>query len=199
MLGLGGEVADDPPVHRAAGVAPLPVDDRHRIGGADHHAVVVEVEADHRGAQIVIEAGAGGAAVAGDHQGLGGDVHARHRRVTPDRLRPRRGAGCPWTGRRRHEDHHYQPGITQQDLGESGETDQMDSWRSDSLGLGLLPLLLGAASGCAAPDPDTGELTEAATVESLVATGCSTAVVLGLSWQIAEEVDCLMPGQADSA
>ncbi len=33
------------------------------------------------------------------------------------------------------------------------------------------------------------------TVESFVDTGCSTEVVVGLSEQIAAEVDCLMPGQ----
>lgn len=50
------------------------------------------------------------------------------------------------------------------------------------------------AGACAAPD-QTSTVWQEATVESHVPTGCSTSVVIELSRQIAEEVDCLMPGQ----
>ena len=56
---------------------------------------------------------------------------------------------------------------------------------------GLFALVL---AGCA-DDLMTSEVTQGSTVESHVPTGCSTSVVIELSRQIAEEVDCLMPGQ----
>src|SRR5262245_25479405 len=51
-------------------------------------------------------------------------------------------------------------------------------------------------AGCAVPEdePELGEVTSASTVGSFIASGCSTAVVRGLSVQIAEEVDCISPG-----
>jgi uncharacterized protein (TIGR03382 family) len=49
-------------------------------------------------------------------------------------------------------------------------------------------------AGCAA-EVETEQVWQASTVESYVATACATSVVLDLSMQIAEEVDCLMPGQ----
>ncbi len=54
------------------------------------------------------------------------------------------------------------------------------------------------ATGCAtdALDVNYGETSAAATVADQVATiGCSTAVVLGLSRQIADEIACAMPNQ----
>lgn len=54
--------------------------------------------------------------------------------------------------------------------------------------------MLALVGGCAVED-DTTTVWQASTVESHVATSCSSAVVLELSLQIAEEVDCLMPGQ----
>jgi MYXO-CTERM domain-containing protein len=49
-------------------------------------------------------------------------------------------------------------------------------------------------TGCAV-EVETRQVWQASTVEEWVDTSCSTAVVLELSLQIAEEVDCLMPGQ----
>jgi len=49
--------------------------------------------------------------------------------------------------------------------------------------------------GCATPAPeDVGRTRLLASVGSYVDSSCSTQVVLGLSRQIAEEVDCMMPG-----
>jgi len=66
---------------------------------------------------------------------------------------------------------------------------------------GLAPLALAGAvaaatpvaSGCAA-EPALGQTTSASTVSGLVDSGCSTAVVLGLARQIADEIDCTHPG-----
>ena len=50
------------------------------------------------------------------------------------------------------------------------------------------------AGGCAA-EPALGQMSSASTVSDLVSTGgCSTAVVLGLARQIADEIDCTNPG-----
>jgi hypothetical protein len=51
-----------------------------------------------------------------------------------------------------------------------------------------------ALAGCAG-DGEVRTIGQAETVESHVPGGCSTAVVIELSRQIAQEVDCLMPGQ----
>ncbi len=48
--------------------------------------------------------------------------------------------------------------------------------------------------GCAEPE-ELSTTMQAATVKSYETTSCSTAVVLGLSLQIADEVNCMMPGQ----
>lgn len=49
------------------------------------------------------------------------------------------------------------------------------------------------ACGLDAPEPDTGELTSAVTVSSFITSTCSTASVIGLSSQIADEVGCMSP------
>lgn len=49
------------------------------------------------------------------------------------------------------------------------------------------------AAGCVAEEPDTGTLEADSTVGDYVNTGCSTAVVLGLSQQISDEVACMKP------
>jgi len=48
--------------------------------------------------------------------------------------------------------------------------------------------------GCTAEDPDLSQTESAATVADYGSTGCSTAVVIGLSKQIAQEADCEHPG-----
>ncbi len=65
-----------------------------------------------------------------------------------------------------------------------------------------LVVLVAIASGCgddAAPLPDAGPTgtpsIEGTPVSSFETTSCSTSTVLELSRQIAEETDCLMPGQ----
>jgi hypothetical protein len=55
--------------------------------------------------------------------------------------------------------------------------------------------MLAAGAGCGADEPSLGVVTSEVTVGSFETSGCSTAVVLALSMQVAEEVDCLMPGQ----
>src|SRR5438128_2493540 len=49
------------------------------------------------------------------------------------------------------------------------------------------------ASGCAI-EPTYGEASSASTVADVVGSGCTTAVVLGLARQIADEIDCTNPG-----
>jgi hypothetical protein len=56
-------------------------------------------------------------------------------------------------------------------------------------------LVAAGAAGCAADEPRYGQVASAATVDSFLTSSCSTSVVLALSIQIAEEVDCMMPGQ----
>jgi hypothetical protein len=62
----------------------------------------------------------------------------------------------------------------------------------------LRPVVLGAVAlllvGCA-DEPALGIVRSEASVGDFEDTTCSTAVVVGLSQQVAEEVDCLMPGQ----
>ncbi len=57
-------------------------------------------------------------------------------------------------------------------------------------------LLVTTCVACMAPadEPDTGTLEADSTVGDHVGSGCSTAVVLGLSQQIADEVACERPG-----
>ncbi len=50
-----------------------------------------------------------------------------------------------------------------------------------------------ASAGCLAEGPDVSETSQAATVSTYVTGTCSTAVVLGLSKQIADEVGCISP------
>ncbi len=55
------------------------------------------------------------------------------------------------------------------------------------------------AGGCAEiEDAHYGEIASAATVSSHVSSGCSTAVVLGLSKQIADELSCMSPSSLTS-
>ncbi len=60
-------------------------------------------------------------------------------------------------------------------------------------GQGLRTAVLAGLLGCAG-EPATGTLEGASTVDDHVAAGCSTAVVLGLSQQIADEVGCMLGG-----
>jgi MYXO-CTERM domain-containing protein len=50
------------------------------------------------------------------------------------------------------------------------------------------------SAGCTTEEPDLGQTESAATVADYGSTGCSTAVVIGLSKQIAQEADCEHPG-----
>jgi uncharacterized protein (TIGR03382 family) len=56
-------------------------------------------------------------------------------------------------------------------------------------------VVIALVAGCAAEEPPYGVVRSAATVDSYLTSSCSTAVVLELSLQVAEEVDCMMPGQ----
>jgi hypothetical protein len=62
-----------------------------------------------------------------------------------------------------------------------------------SLGTLALPALL-AAAGCAEPEPTLGTTSAAVTVAGSATGTCSTAAVLGLSRQIADEIACMNPG-----
>lgn len=56
-------------------------------------------------------------------------------------------------------------------------------------------LALGVATaGCTTDEPDLSETQSASTVSDYVGSSCSTAVVIGLSKQIADEVGCEHPG-----
>jgi MYXO-CTERM domain-containing protein len=64
-------------------------------------------------------------------------------------------------------------------------------------------LLFGAVIGCsAAPEPDfhgeeqVATASSAITVSEAVSTGCSTTAVWGLSMQVIEQMNCLIPGDA---
>ncbi len=53
-------------------------------------------------------------------------------------------------------------------------------------------------AGCGVEDPGAvGRLEQAVTVDSYVYSVCSTSVVMGLSIQIADEIDCMSPGLFD--
>jgi hypothetical protein len=58
----------------------------------------------------------------------------------------------------------------------------------------VLILGIGATACIDSGAPEIGELTSASTVGSHASSGCSTAVVIGLSRQIAEEANCEHPG-----
>lgn len=58
--------------------------------------------------------------------------------------------------------------------------------------LGIIGAL--AMPACGVDEPDYGEVTSAATVASFITSTCSTAVVIGLSKQIADEIGCMNPG-----
>jgi len=64
--------------------------------------------------------------------------------------------------------------------------------RGQWLGPAVLAAIMGSAC---ATEPATGTLEGASTVDDHVAAGCSTAVVLGLSQQIADEVGCMLGGE----
>jgi uncharacterized protein (TIGR03382 family) len=49
-------------------------------------------------------------------------------------------------------------------------------------------------AACVGSDPELGELQSASTVGDYTGSGCSTAVVIGLSKQIADEGNCIHPG-----
>jgi hypothetical protein len=59
--------------------------------------------------------------------------------------------------------------------------------------LPLVPIAVLAGAGCLADGPEVSETSQAATVSTYVTGTCSTAVVLGLSKQIADEVGCISP------
>lgn len=63
---------------------------------------------------------------------------------------------------------------------------------------GLVPLGVLALGACAVEETPVDTYRGAATVSSFVNSSCSTSVVLGLSTQIAQEVDCMMPGTLTS-
>src|SRR4051794_27439523 len=52
---------------------------------------------------------------------------------------------------------------------------------------------LATGSGCLDGAPEVSETAQAATVSTYSTSGCSTAVVIGLSKQIADEISCLSP------
>jgi hypothetical protein len=56
-----------------------------------------------------------------------------------------------------------------------------------------LVILALAAPGCGLNEPETSEAISAATVSSFITSTCSTAVVIGLSKQIADEIGCMNP------
>ncbi|MCA9676263.1 MAG: M15 family metallopeptidase, partial [Myxococcales bacterium] len=62
----------------------------------------------------------------------------------------------------------------------------------------IAAMAVAGAVGCVETDTDDpafSATSQASTVESYVANGCSSSVVIELSRQIAEEVDCMLPGQ----
>jgi len=59
----------------------------------------------------------------------------------------------------------------------------------------LLGTVVASALSACAADADTAQLWQASTVDDYVATTCSTEVVMPLSQQITDEVNCLLPGQ----
>jgi uncharacterized protein (TIGR03382 family) len=57
----------------------------------------------------------------------------------------------------------------------------------------LLPIALVASTGCMADEPEVSSSEQFATVSSYTSGTCSTAVVLGLSKQISDEIGCISP------
>ena len=51
-------------------------------------------------------------------------------------------------------------------------------------------LMIGTLAGCVGDQPEVSETSQAATVSSYLSATCSTAVVLGLSRQIADQISC---------
>lgn len=67
--------------------------------------------------------------------------------------------------------------------------------RSALRGLHTILFAVALAGGCGVPDePDYGMIESEVSVDTYTTTSCSTSVVIGLSKQIAEEVDCMNPG-----
>jgi hypothetical protein len=67
--------------------------------------------------------------------------------------------------------------------------------RTASFGLHTVVLASGLCAACVDADPTLGETVSASTVNDFgSSSGCSTAVVIGLSAQIADEIACLKPG-----
>jgi hypothetical protein len=60
-----------------------------------------------------------------------------------------------------------------------------------AFGLGALAFV--GACGLESGEPETAELASASTVSSFITGSCTTAVVIGLSKQIATEIGCLNP------
>src|SRR5689334_12635665 len=54
-------------------------------------------------------------------------------------------------------------------------------------------VLVASCVGCVTEQEETGTSEELSTVGDYVNTGCSTAVVIGLSQQISDEVACMKP------
>lgn len=70
----------------------------------------------------------------------------------------------------------------------------VDAARSSAIVRLHIPLVGLLASGCMEPDdPNYSEATSAVSVSAYTSSGCSTAVVIGLSKQIADEVSCISP------
>src|SRR5688500_10024798 len=81
----------------------------------------------------------------------------------------------------------------------AGESAKFESFAGTYIGAAtsmlrsLLPMALLVGSGCLGDGEELSETSQAATVSSYVTGTCSTAVVLGLSKQIADEVSCINP------
>jgi D-alanyl-D-alanine carboxypeptidase/Ig-like domain from next to BRCA1 gene len=69
--------------------------------------------------------------------------------------------------------------------------------RLQSLGIALISASLAGLglTGCAEPELATGQLEARSTVGDYTGSGCSTAVVLGLSEQVGDEVGCMLGGE----
>ena len=71
-------------------------------------------------------------------------------------------------------------------------TSHVQSW-GVSVGVGASLCAMALVGGCAADEPALSSTDQASTVASYGSTGCSTAVVIGLSKQIADEAGCENP------
>jgi Synergist-CTERM protein sorting domain-containing protein len=71
-------------------------------------------------------------------------------------------------------------------------TSHVHSW-GVSVGVGASLCAMALLSGCASDEPTLSSTDQASTVASYGSTGCSTAVVIGLSKQIADEAGCENP------